>query len=314
MSFFQLLPPEINLQILLHIPACQMMELCQQSEFKDICDWHYWRTKAQIDLSIPHFYFDLALDRGISGDRRYLEVSFRLHPSLHALAEINDGIISGIYEPETMLSIAFDRNLPELVQELIPKVSMEFLKHLYFEKITRGFFPSQFSATSLYQTPPKQALIGHLTIYSLLAKGIGKDVFVRQSLPQIYFDLEAKNWEAVGKQISNVKDFSKCQFILALIYSQNDQAWSIAQSYIPLNGPVVKGFYLRAALQCGNKNQVDWILQYLPKLKLSLIDSVLILSNLVNTLEPIIDTETLNSTNIWVMITSSMLIVGPIWS
>lgn len=265
MTLFSLLPPEINTQLLLNVPASQAFELCRQPEFEDLCDWSYWRNKALFDFQVPRSYFDLALNRGISGDYRYLEISTRFIPSLDSLASINNGIVSGIYEPATLLSLAFDRNQPDLVRALIPMVNQDFLEYLYKEKITAGFIPNNFTIYGPYLPPPVGALIGHLTIYNLLASAVEGKVF--DNLPQFYYDLEDKNWIALDQEFFNIEGFFRVQVILAMIYSQDDQAWSVAQKYISLYEENIKVFFLRAALECGNKSQVDWILQYLPEVK-----------------------------------------------
>ena len=266
MTFFGLLPPEINTQLLLNIPASQAYELCQQPELEGLCDWSYWRNKALIDFQIPRSYFDLALDREIPGDYRYLEISTRFVPSLNSLASINNGSVSGIYEPGALLNLAFDRNQPDLFQVLLPTLSKQFLEEFYGEKIATGFIPNDYTTYGRNPIPPKESLIGHSTIYNLLALAVGGKVF--KNLPKFYYDLEARDWDSIDQEFSTIDDeFDQVQVILNMIYSQDNQAWVIAQKYIPNYNDDLQQFFLRAALECGNKPQVDWILQYLPNVK-----------------------------------------------
>ena len=175
------------------------------------------------------------------------------------------------------MSLAIDRNQPDLVRALIPMVSRQFLENLYYEKFIKQLpservrygvisrikpFPMQISA-KFYPN----SVVGCLTIYNLFATELGTEVFTPQNTDQIYFDLEDRNWEAVDRKFSELFLSVQYQFILSMIYSQDDQAWLVAQKYIPDFDELNMELFLRAALECGNKNQVDWLLQYLPYIK-----------------------------------------------
>lgn len=56
------LPNEIVSIILTHLPANKIVQICLCSKiFSSVCDWNFWRKKAQHDFKISYSYFDFPL-------------------------------------------------------------------------------------------------------------------------------------------------------------------------------------------------------------------------------------------------------------
>ena len=62
---FVFLPPEIRLLILTKLSDAEAFRL--YNLFPELKDWSFWRQRARDRFQVPRDYFDLALDRQISG-------------------------------------------------------------------------------------------------------------------------------------------------------------------------------------------------------------------------------------------------------
>lgn len=84
------------------------------------CDWNYWKRQAFESLSIPASYFDFALERGISGSYRYLEIVSQFELIVQSVVKVRTsngkGDIFGLYEVPKAFRVAVrQRNFSFLV-------------------------------------------------------------------------------------------------------------------------------------------------------------------------------------------------------
>lgn len=107
-SRFEFLPDEINLQFLNKLPYSDLINACQAPGLSHLFDWDFWRKKAEKDLNVPEWYFNLPFlqNREVSGDQRFLEISSKFCISDYSVARIENGKVEGIYSEHTARFLA----------------------------------------------------------------------------------------------------------------------------------------------------------------------------------------------------------------
>lgn len=107
-SRFTFLPDEINLQFPDKLSYSDLIHACQEPGLSHLCDWDFWRRKAEKELNVPEWYFNLPLlqNRKVSGDQRFLEISSKFRISAESIAKIKKGKVIGIYTKEDVKFLA----------------------------------------------------------------------------------------------------------------------------------------------------------------------------------------------------------------
>lgn len=103
MNFLESFPYEISLLILERLDYSDIVKVSRVFSF---CDWEFWRNKARKELNIPSWYFDLGLQRNVSGDYRYLEIQSKTHIIPESEAKIINGKVEGIYSLDLIKELA----------------------------------------------------------------------------------------------------------------------------------------------------------------------------------------------------------------
>lgn len=117
MTLFRVLPDEVNLQILENCDYSSLMKIYPVEELTHLLDWNFWRNKAEKELSIPGWYFDLPLiqERQINPNDRFLEISSKFWISSESVLRFEDEEIKGIYEECTAKKMAIQQGNFEAV-------------------------------------------------------------------------------------------------------------------------------------------------------------------------------------------------------
>lgn len=108
-THFDFLPDEINLQFLERVGNySDTLKACSNPIFSRLCDWNFWRKKAENEFNVPKWYFDLSLtqNRQISASDRYLEVISKFWLIPESIARFEDGKVKGVYFPHQARVIA----------------------------------------------------------------------------------------------------------------------------------------------------------------------------------------------------------------
>lgn len=253
------LPDELKIQLLNALPFGDLVQACQ-TEALDLCDWDFWSRKASQDFQVPSDYFNLALDRGISGEYRYLEILTRFRTNLESIANIDNNLVSGIYELESVFVRATLDNQVDLMNQLLPYVDQGELKRAYKVIDPRG--PSY-----SYRSSDWWDVIGnvssYLIIYNALTKKSNRPVTSIQELyrnfQQVMLDIELDNWAQVDSYLAAGKISERA--IYYMMYRQQPEAFALIQKYIDKISNPQRMILLRIALQCGNENQFEWLLE-----------------------------------------------------
>lgn len=110
-SRFEFLPDEVNLQFLNKLSYSDLINACQIPGLFHLCDWNFWKRKAEKDLNVPEWYFNLPLiqNRSVSGDQRFLEISSKFCISADSIARIENGKVEGIHNERTAKFLAIEQ-------------------------------------------------------------------------------------------------------------------------------------------------------------------------------------------------------------
>lgn len=119
-TLFRVLPDEVNLQILENCDYSSLMKISPVKELTHLLDWNFWRNKAEKELSVPGWYFDLPLlqERQINPNDRFLEISSKFWISPESVLRFEDGEIKGIYEEHMAKNMAIQQGNFEAVSWL----------------------------------------------------------------------------------------------------------------------------------------------------------------------------------------------------
>lgn len=115
-TFFQLLPDEINLEILNKLPYFDTTKLRKiPGLFHLLFDWSYWKQKCISEFGVPGWYFDLPIEqkREVSASQRYLEISSKFCLTSDSVVE-EEGTIS----KENALFLAEEQGNENLIEFL----------------------------------------------------------------------------------------------------------------------------------------------------------------------------------------------------
>lgn len=258
---FAQLPPETTELIISSLPDSDLLSICQNEIFSNLCDWNFWRRRTGELFEVPTWYFDLGLSRQISGAYRYLEVKTQFRFSLEDLATISpDGLVSGIYEPHQLfLNTIYSRDF-NLIRQLYPILSKED------PKMVRQVIKNIYSDFKLKHVYFNWDLI---PVINLLLQLSSRTDFIPS--PQEPIDqIDQGDWPAVTQNIRFTPDQDYIERVLIyLIYTQKTGAFQIVQNYISefnknLSNRKQKIFrLLRASAQTGNYDQFSWILNFI---------------------------------------------------
>ena len=258
---FAQLPVETTELIISSLPDSNLLSVCQNEIFSNLCDWNFWRRRARDLFEIPNWYFDLGLSRQISGAYRYLEVKTQFKLSLEALATISpEGLISGIYEPRQMLLNAISSRDFDLIRQLYPILSKEDpgmvnqIIETFRLDFTRGMVHAHWDL---------------IPVINLLLELSSRTDFIL-SPPEPINQIDQSNWPDVIQNIELIRNIPyKVRVLTYLIYTQNETAFQIVQTFVSdfdTNAPAYKLRILRllrASAQTGNYNQFKWILNFI---------------------------------------------------
>lgn len=261
MSYFDLLPDEINCYLISWICPTDLYNLSKISPFDLICDWNFWKDRAKKILKIPGNFFDLAIDRQILGAYRYLELQTKIKPTIDSLAKIEKNTVFGIYDPQALLFKAIQSNDLNLVQKLTTILTPLQMK----EVISKCGYTSH-----SYKDP----FWIRRTSVSLYLKGLftnsGLEWIMRHSHPfhPVYESLDEENWTEVDCFLNdNLGKKIVTRLLLSLIYTRKSQAFELVQKYLPKQTQLTLDYCLRASLNIGNVTLFETISQYIPNLE-----------------------------------------------
>lgn len=116
-TYFQLLPKEINFEILNKLAYSETIKLGKIPGLDYLfSDWSYWRQRSVSEFKIPIWYFDLPIEqrREISASQRYLEISSKFCLTVDSVVENGEGVIN----KANVLFLAQEQGNVELIEAL----------------------------------------------------------------------------------------------------------------------------------------------------------------------------------------------------
>ncbi|AHH01814.1 hypothetical protein pv_247 [Pithovirus sibericum] len=100
-SFFDILPDEVNLQILNRLThPSDLLKASRSDSLSHYFDWNFWKKEAFQLWEVPEWYFDLPIQqkREIDGRGRFVEVATQFEIITESLVGIKDGKVDeGVY-------------------------------------------------------------------------------------------------------------------------------------------------------------------------------------------------------------------------
>lgn len=255
MLHFDYLPDEINCHLLSWISSSDLYNLSQISPFDLICDWNFWKHRAKKYFKIPEDFFDLAMNRQISGSYRYLELQTRIKPTMDSLAVIEGDVVSGIYDPQALMFKAIHNGDLGLVYQLAPNLTAVQLKEVIskcVDKSNEDTFWIRRTSIALYfkELFTNSGLKCNITIFHL-----------------VYQSLDEENWTEVDYFLTDNSEKEITRVLLSLIYTQKPEALRLVEKYLPKKSRTTLSYCLRASLNIGNVSLFETISQYIPKLE-----------------------------------------------
>lgn len=225
-TYFNRLPNEVISLAINRVPDPEIFQTCQES-FPELCDWNFWRDRARTRFDVPNSYFDLGLSRSIPGAYRYLEVLTQFHLVDSALVKIDQGLVSGIYTLDRLISLAVIRDQIDLVRELLP--------------LTK-------KSPNIYLNETVDLYGYYWNLYPILTLTGGR--YLRKYNTALAL-IKEKNWDQL---ISILTDGTRVKVCVYLVYIQegiNEVVKKLVDNFTEIEKSVIT----RAAVQIGNFDQ-----------------------------------------------------------
>lgn len=251
MSLF-LLPKEIQDLIFIGLSDAEAFRLQQFNLFPILNAWSFWKQRTKDRFDVPSDYFDLAIDRGISGAYRYLEILSKFEITEEAIASIDDGLVSGIYSPEKVFYLAMFENKSDLMKKILPEIDLSLFRNYSYGRSYNIL--SQETCRLLKGSLFNKFLVSNLDDHD--------PEFIQEKFDHA---IVSEDWDEVRKYL-NMEQKELFHFrMFVLVYSKKSGAMNIVKFYYPKLSKTFQHLLIRAVIQTGREEEVTWMSQYIPE-------------------------------------------------
>ena len=252
-----LFPVEIQSLILSKLSDSDIFRISQYEPFSDLCDWLFWRQRAMDKFKVPKAYFDLTLERDVSGAYRYLEILSKFESTEEALASIDNGLVSGIYTPEEL----FYRASMENNVQLMKKIHSQF--EIHFD-LSDGLHYNESYALMTAETMD--------FLYELDINATNKFFKIEENYEEYKSEqrafvqaIDSDQWEGMDKYLISERSETFLLRLFSLVHCKKVGAFEILKLYYPKLDGKLKESLIRAMIQNGREEEVNWMSKFLPE-------------------------------------------------